>query len=50
MPELGKYAAEVLSAYVVSLVMIAGLIGASWRQFITARRKLKEVEEHHGKG
>ncbi len=32
MPDLGKYAATVLSAYGVSLVLVAGLIAVSlWR-------------------
>ncbi len=34
-PDLGKYAVEVLSAYGVSLLLLAGLTGQSWRRWRT---------------
>lgn len=44
MPELGKYAAEVLAAYAVTLVLLAGLIGISLRRYRQMARALEEVE------
>ena len=48
MVDLGDYAAEVISAYVISLALIAVLVAvsvASWRR---AKRQLEEVERRHG--
>lgn len=44
MPELGKYAAEVLSAYAASLVLLAVLIGWILRRGRRARAALKDAE------
>lgn len=44
MPDLGKYATEVLSAYAVSLVLIVVLVLISWRQAQVVRARLREVE------
>lgn len=44
MPELGKYAAEVLSAYAASLVLLALLIGLTLRRGRAARRALEDFE------
>ena len=44
MPDLGKYAIEVLSAYGVSLGLIAALIAVTLRQGAKARRDLAEIE------
>lgn len=44
MPDLGKYADAVLSAYAVSLVLIALLIWASLRRARKIRAELDEVE------
>jgi len=44
MPELGKYAAEVLSAYGVSLVLLAGLVLLSLRKGRRARADLARIE------
>ncbi len=44
MPDLGKYAVEVLMAYGVSIAVLAGLIAMSWRQSQTTKRQLEEVE------
>ncbi len=44
MPELGKYAFAVLSAYGVSLALIIGLVLISIRRAQTARVELEKVE------
>ncbi|SEO68006.1 heme exporter protein D [Salinihabitans flavidus] len=43
-PDLGKYAAEVLSAYGASLVILAVLIGLSVRRARKVRRELEQLE------
>ncbi|MGB5864267.1 MAG: heme exporter protein CcmD [Sulfitobacter sp.] len=45
MPDLGKYAIEVLSAYGVSLLLIAGLLVMSVRRGSKARAQLRRLEE-----
>ncbi len=44
MPDLGKYAAEVLAAYGASLALIAGLILLSLRKGRRARAELARIE------
>lgn len=44
MPDLGRYATEVLSSYAVSLVLIVALVAVSVRRARAARRALDEVE------
>lgn len=44
MPELGKYAVEVMSAYVVSLLLLAALIGLTLRRGRAAKAALDAVE------
>ncbi|NNE54007.1 MAG: heme exporter protein CcmD [Sulfitobacter sp.] len=44
MPELGKYAVEVLSAYAASLVLLAALILLTLRRGRAARAALEEAE------
>lgn len=44
MPELGKYAFAVLSAYGVSLALIIGLVLISMRRSKKAREELEQVE------
>lgn len=43
-PDLGKYAFEVLSAYAASLVLLAALIAVTLRRGRAARAALKEIE------
>lgn len=43
-PDLGKYAIPVLSAYGVSLVLIVGLVMLSIRRSKKARAELEKVE------
>jgi len=43
-PDLGKYAVEVLSAYAVSLVLLAALVWWSLRKGKLARADLARVE------
>lgn len=45
MPDLGKYADAVLSAYGVSLLLLVLLIVWTLRQGRRARRALQEVEQ-----
>ncbi len=45
MPELGKYAFEVLSAYGVSLLLLAALLGLSIARDRRARADLRHAEE-----
>lgn len=44
MPDLGKYAAAVLSSYGVSLVLLAGIVALSIWQGARVKRQLAEVE------
>ncbi|NDR55115.1 heme exporter protein CcmD [Aliiruegeria sabulilitoris] len=44
MPELGKYAAEVLSAYAVTITLMVALLLISLRQSARTRRALRDVE------
>ncbi len=45
MPDLGKYTAEVIGAYGVSLLLIAGLLVLSVRRGAKARVTLRLIEE-----
>ncbi|WP_420003079.1 heme exporter protein CcmD [Arenibacterium sp. LLYu02] len=45
MPDLGKYADTVLSAYGVSILLLAGLLVLTLRRGAKVRAQLKEVEE-----
>jgi heme exporter protein D len=44
MPDLGKYAAEVLGAYGLSLFLIAGLVIVTLRKGRRARAELARIE------
>lgn len=44
-PDLGKYAVSVLSAYGVSLTLLVVLVLASWRRGRKLRDELHAVEE-----
>ena len=44
MPELGKYATEVLSAYGASLLLLGGLLALSLRRGRAARADLAKAE------
>jgi heme exporter protein D len=44
MPDLGKYAASVLSAYGVSLVLLAALVLLTLRRGAAARRGLDAID------
>ena len=44
MPDLGKYAVEVLSAYGVSLVLLAGVVSLVWLRGRRVKRALELVE------
>jgi len=49
MPELGKYASEVMSAYAVSLLLLAALVGLTLWRGRAARRALEETEAEAGR-
>jgi len=49
MPDLGKYAGEVLAAYGVTALLIAGLLAVSLLQAARARRALAETEARRGR-
>lgn len=44
MPELGKYATEVLSAYGISIALLLLLVGIVMRRSRLAKRALDEIE------
>lgn len=43
-PDLGKYAVEVASAYAVSIVLLIAIVVLSWRQSVAQRRALDAAE------
>ena len=45
MPDLGTYAIEVLSAYAVSILLLATIVWVSWRRYVKVRAVLEEVEK-----
>ncbi|WP_128254010.1 heme exporter protein CcmD [Falsirhodobacter deserti] len=45
LPELGKYAATVLGAYALAILLIVGLVVLSLRQATRMRDRLRDVEE-----
>jgi len=49
MPDLGKYATEVLSAYGVSLILLAALVVWTLVRGRAARMALAEIERERGK-
>lgn len=44
MPDLGKYAGEVLGAYGVALLLLAGLVALTWARAGRVRRALERAE------
>ena len=49
MPDLGKYADTVLSAYGISLLVLVGIVWLTWVQARRAQRRLNEVERRRGR-
>ncbi len=49
MPDLGRYAVEVLSAYAGSLILLAGLIVASVWRARKVLEQLRDAEDRRGK-
>ncbi|MEM9967111.1 MAG: heme exporter protein CcmD [Pseudomonadota bacterium] len=49
MPDLGKYAFEVLSAYAVSLLLLFALVLMTLRHGKAARETLRKAEAEAGK-
>lgn len=48
-PDLGKYTFEVLASYGASILLIAALIGLSFRARARVKRRLAEVEARAGR-
>ncbi len=48
MPDLGKYAAEVLAAYGVSLALIVGIVALSVGRAARVKRLLGEKDHRRG--
>ena len=48
MPDLGKYAAAVLSSYAVTIVLLVLLVGLSLRRARKVQQRLRDVEERDG--
>ncbi|EPX81348.1 heme exporter protein CcmD [Litoreibacter arenae] len=44
MPDLGKYADTVLSAYAISIVILIGIVAVSVWQARQARARLEDIE------
>lgn len=49
MPDLGKYAVQVLSAYGVSFVLFAGLLALSFWRSARVKKTLAEAEARRDK-
>jgi heme exporter protein D len=49
MPDLGKYAVEVLSSYAAGLALLAALVGLSLWQARRVRETLRKVEDRQEK-
>ncbi len=50
MPDLGKYAVEVLSAYGVTLALLAAIVVVSVMRERRVRRDLQDAEARHRRG
>lgn len=50
MPDLGKYAGDVLAAYGVTLLLLVGLIWRSIARSVKVKRRLAEAEERRQNG
>lgn len=48
MPELGRYAVEVLTAYGVTALLLGGLVALSLARAARVRRHLEEAEARRG--
>lgn len=50
MPELGKYAATVLSSYGVTLALLGLLVGLTFWRGARVKAALREIEARQGRG
>lgn len=50
MPDLGKYAVEVLSAYGVTIVLLVAIVGLSVMRERRVRRDLEDAEARNRRG
>ncbi|WP_322893559.1 MULTISPECIES: heme exporter protein CcmD [unclassified Yoonia] len=46
MPDLGNYVVEVTAAYIVSIALLAVIVGLSWRRYIRVRAALEQIEKN----
>ncbi len=44
-PDLGKYATDVLSAYAIAVLLLVALVAVSLRQSAKARKALQDAEQ-----
>jgi heme exporter protein D len=50
MPDLGKYATAVLSAYGVSLLLLVAIVALTWLRARRVRKKLEAAEARRAHG
>ena len=50
MPDLGKYATDVLSAYALTILLLVGLCVLTWLRSRKVRRALEAAEARHNNG
>ncbi len=50
MPDLGKYGTEVLSAYLATIALLAGLIALTWLRARRVRAALEQAEARKKNG
>lgn len=50
MPDLGKYAGEVLGAYAIGLLLLAGIVMISIWRARNVKRRLEAAEARRGNG
>ena len=50
MPDLGKYADAVLSAYAISILLLAAIVVVSVVKGRRVRREMRALEERTGRG
>ncbi len=48
MPDLGKYATDILAAYAATALLVAGIVGLTWRRSRRVRAALERAETRAG--
>ncbi|TNC73443.1 heme exporter protein CcmD [Rubellimicrobium roseum] len=49
-PDLGRYATEVLSAYGVTVLLLAAVTGQSWRRYRRLKAQMDDAERSRRDG